>query len=79
MRTSFKKEDSMINEIKPFKEFWMDCFSTILFSVYSSGKHNKRLIYNNTYQYEIVEAGKSSIHPFKTIRFDVNYNDERIC
>lgn len=45
--------NKMYNQIIPFNEFWIDCYSTAIFSILQSFYNaDKSVYYNNNYQYE---------------------------
>lgn len=64
----------MIKNIHPFREFWLDCYSTILFTIYCALYKDRTRIYNNNYSYSIVTAGRSCVHKFKTICLEISMN-----
>lgn len=50
-----------ILKINPFNDFWVDCYSTAIYSILLSCiPVDKAIIYNNNYQYKIVEVEKGS-------------------
>lgn len=51
-----KKTIKKYNKIEPFNDFWIDCYSTAIFSILQSN-HNidKRYFYNNNYKYEFTK------------------------
>lgn len=61
-------------DIQPFREFWLDCNSTILFSIYSALNKDRLRMYNNNYTYNIVNAGTGCAHDFNTIVLNLSMN-----
>lgn len=49
-------EKRKYNKIEPYNEFWIDCYSTAIYSILLS-THNvdKRYLYNNNYKYEFTK------------------------
>ncbi len=64
--------DKMYNEIKPFNEFWLDCYSTAIYSILQSNYEvDKSVFYNNNYVYEHSENVRTGMgRAYITINLD---------
>lgn len=57
----------MKREIMPFREFWIDCYSTIIYSIYCSLYSDKLMVYRSKYFYKIIEGGVDQTTNFFTV------------